>query len=110
MKGEYEALKEKFDAMLPFAIERINKVPKLHTYLPIINNGGDGKIYTQLKDYIMEETRHPEATVRWNMNWMKNHGLISTGTKETQGTPTRVTKKGKIVLKYLNGKKFVNPI
>jgi hypothetical protein len=108
MRKEYEELIGEYESMMPFMIQSMPE--RVRTYLPLINNGGDGRIYTHLKDYIAGETGDSESTVRWNMNRMKELGLITTGTIKTKGTPTRVTKRGHIVLKCLNGKKFVNPI
>ena len=66
----------------------------------------EGLLYYQLINKLSQRQGLPESTVRWNLNKLRDAGMVVTGDKNIKGVPVRLTEKGKIVASaFKNGKK-----
>lgn len=72
-------------------------------YLPKVNENS-GMLYYQLVDKISIEQRVPKSTVRWNLEKLRDSGMIIAGSKEAKGIPVRLTEKGMISLLIMERK------
>lgn len=66
----------------------------------------EGILYYQLIEKLSKELSIPTSTVKWNLNKLRNLGIIITGDKNNKGVPVKITSKGKILLKIFNEKLF----
>jgi hypothetical protein len=80
--------------------------------MEIISNGGSGKKFTVLMEYIAATTGHSKSTVRWSLTQLRDkYGIISTGDKENKGVPTELTELGGLLLMiHLNDKNEKIPL
>jgi DNA-binding transcriptional ArsR family regulator len=58
-----------------------------------------GILYYQLINKLSMEQKLPRSTVRWNLNKLRDAGMIVAGNKNVKGVPVRLTEKGKIALR-----------
>lgn len=63
-----------------------------------------GLLYYQLVNKLSAEQRVPKSTVKWNLNKLRDAGMIVAGNKEAKGVPVKLTEKGEITLLILEGK------
>lgn len=83
-------------------IKKQLKVKQLR-YLPEVNKNS-GLLYYQLIDKISCDQCIPKSTVRWNLEKLRESGMIVAGNKEVKGVPVRLTEKGKLALLIMDGK------
>ncbi|MEM3899171.1 MAG: hypothetical protein QXD34_05125, partial [Candidatus Bathyarchaeia archaeon] len=63
-----------------------------------------GLLYYQLVNKLSIEQGVPRSTIRWNLNKLRDAGMIITGNKNAKGVPVSLTEKGKILLLLTEGK------
>lgn len=60
-----------------------------------------GMNYTTLITRLSEEMRIPSSTIRWNLRFLRDAGLITAGHRDNKGIPVRLTRKGWLIAKSL---------
>lgn len=60
-----------------------------------------GMNYTTLITRLSEELRIPTSTIRWNLRFLRDAGLITAGHRDNKGIPVRLTRKGWLIAENL---------
>ncbi|MEM3703148.1 MAG: hypothetical protein QXX79_01805 [Candidatus Bathyarchaeia archaeon] len=75
-------------------------------YLPKVEENS-GLLYYQLVNKLSTEQQIPRSTVRWNLNKLRDAGMIIAGNKNFKGLPVRLTEKGEITLLAIKNQKIL---
>jgi len=62
-----------------------------------------GLLFYQLVDKLSVELHVPKSTVRWNLGRLRDSGMIIAGNKDAKGVPVKLTEKGEIALRIMEG-------
>lgn len=62
----------------------------------------EGLLYYQLIEILSKEFSIPMSTIKWNLNKLREFGIIIAGNKNNKGVPVKIILKGKVLLKIFN--------
>ena len=95
-QGRYESILKIFGEILDAFTKKRISVKQLKYLSKIEENSG--LLYYQLVDKLSVEQQIPKSTVRWNLNKLRDAGMIIAGDKNSKGVPVKLTEKGRITL------------
>ncbi len=100
VRVQIETLKE-FERDLAY-IASLGLTRKQRTLLAWLAERYEGGMnYTTLITRLSEEMRIPSSTIRWNLRFLRDAGLITAGHRDNKGIPVRLTRKGLLIAENL---------